>query len=639
MSEKYPTVFSSLRIKNLTLKNRIVLPPMATWYATSFGEVTPRLIGYHRERAAGGVALNIVEFTVVESEGKLDQHMLGIYDDTHIPGLKALVQAVHDAGGKIAVQLSHAGRRARSASNGGRRPWAPSAIAELGGEIPNEMIPAQIEYVQECFQKAALRAKQAGFDAVEIHCAHGYLIHQFLSPLSNRRSDQYGGTLENRSRFSLQTLARVRQAVGDEFPIFCRVSGDEFIDGGSRLAEAKIFARSLEMAGVDCIDVSAGVFETAERTVPPMAMDRGCNIGLAREIKAHVNVPVIGVGRIKTLDEAEALLQDSAADLVAMGRSLIADPELLKKARVGGNIRPCIACNQGCIERLYHGLAIACLVNARAGREYQILALEKTAKPKRIAVIGGGPGGLEFARVASLRGHKVTLFEKEAELGGRFRVASNPPKKSDIKEFVQYLIRSVVESGVEIKTGSSIRAEDLAGMSDFDEVVIAVGGEPMSLPVSEAQSHVALAEDVLQNKVNVGSRVLVVGGGMVGCETAEWLATAGKQAMIVEQLPQVAVDVEARTRKLLLSRLGAHKVDIMCNTRVESLEKDKVVCSQAGVRFEIEGVDTIVLALGYRANSFIAHIESKKLHRIGDCVQPRTAMAAVHEGFLLGAEI
>jgi pyruvate/2-oxoglutarate dehydrogenase complex dihydrolipoamide dehydrogenase (E3) component len=393
------------------------------------------------------------------------------------------------------------------------------------------------------------------------------------------------------------------------------------------------------MAGVDCIDVSAGVFETAERTVPPMAMDRGCNIGLAREIKAHVNVPVIGVGRIKTLDEAEALLQDSAADLVAMGRSLIADPELLKKARVGGNIRPCIACNQGCIERLYHGLAIACLVNARAGREYQILALEKTAKPKRIAVIGGGPGGLEFARVASLRGHKVTLFEKEAELGGRFRVASNPPKKSDIKEFVQYLIRSVVESGVEIKTGSSIRAEDLAGMSDFDEVVIAVGGEPMSLPVSEAQSHVALAEDVLQNKVNVGSRVLVVGGGMVGCETAEWLATAGKQAMIVEQLPQVAVDVEARTRKLLLSRLGAHKVDIMCNTRVESLEKDKVVCSQAGVRFEIEGVDTIVLALGYRANSFIAHIESKKLHRIGDCVQPRTAMAAVHEGFLLGAEI
>jgi 2,4-dienoyl-CoA reductase-like NADH-dependent reductase (Old Yellow Enzyme family)/NADH dehydrogenase FAD-containing subunit len=639
MSEKYAAVFSPLKIKNLVLKNRVVFPPMATWYATSFGEVTPRLISYHRERAAGGVGLNFVEFTVVESNGKLGSHMLGIYDDMHIPGLKALTQAVHDAGGKIAVQLGHAGRRARSTSNGGNRPLAPSPIAELGGEIPNEITPAQIEYIQECFQKAAWRAMQAGFDAVEIHCAHGYLIHQFLSPLSNRRSDQYGGNLENRSRFALQTLARVRQTVGDEFPIFCRVSGDEFIEGGLRLAESKLFAKSLEMAGADCIDVSAGVYETAERTVPPMAMDRGCNIHLAKGIKTQVNVPVIGVGRIKTLEQAEAVLLDSAADLVAMGRALIADPELLKKAPVGGNVRPCIACNQGCIERLYLGVAIACLVNARAGREYQIPALEKAAKPKRIAVIGGGPAGLEFAAVAAARGHKVTLFEKDTKLGGRFRIAYTPPKKIDIKDFVQYLIRSVAESGVEIKTGTSIRPEDLAGMKDFDEIVIAVGGEPMSLPMSGAQSQVAFAEDVLQSKVTPGSRVLVVGGGMVGCETAEWLAAAGKQAIIVEQLPQVAADVEIRTRKLLLNRLETHKVDIMCNTKVESLEKDKVVCSQAGMRFEIQGIDTIVFALGYKPNGHIANAESKKLHRIGDCVQPRTAMAAVHEGFFLGIEI
>jgi 2,4-dienoyl-CoA reductase-like NADH-dependent reductase (Old Yellow Enzyme family)/NADPH-dependent 2,4-dienoyl-CoA reductase/sulfur reductase-like enzyme len=638
--KEYPAVFSPLKIKNLVLKNRIVLPPMATWYATSFGEVTERLISYHRERAAGGVGLNIVEFTVVEPHGKLDLHMLGVYDDAQIPGLTALAQAVHEAGGKIALQLGHAGRRARSSNNRGRRPWAPSPIAELGGEIPSEMNQAQIDYVQECFQKAARRAKQAGVDAVEVHCAHGYLIHQFLSPLSNRRTDPYGGSLENRSRFALQTVARVREAVGDEFPVFCRISGDEFIDGGACLDEAKVFAKSLEAAGVDCIDVSAGVYETAERTIPPMAMERGCNIGLAGEVKSQVKVPVIGVGRIKTLDLAETILQNKVTDLVAMGRALIADPELLKKSRVGGNIRPCIACNQGCIERLYQGVAIACLVNARAGREYQIPSvLEKAPRSKTIAVIGGGPAGLEFARVAAERGHKVTLFEQGTELGGRLRIAANPPNKGEIQEFIDYLERAISELGVEIKLGASVTAEEVAGMQEFDEVVVAAGAEPICPPLPESKLNVVFAEDVLQNKAQVGLTVVVLGGGMVGCETAEWLALAGKKVMVVEQLPQLASDLEVRTRKLLLNRLEEHKVDTMANTRVESVETNKVICSQAGVRFEIEGVDTLVLALGYKANGLLAQSQPKKLHRIGDCTQPRKAMAAVHEGFLLGTAI
>ena len=253
MKADYPAVFSPLTIKSLVLKNRIVMPPMATWFATSCGEVTPRLISYHRERAAGGVGLNIVEFTVVDRKGKLDPLQLGIYDDAQIPALTSLAQAVHEAGGKIAIQLAHAGRRARSSINGGSRPWGPSPIAELGGEIPSEMSEAQIRYIQECFQKAAGRAKQAGFDAVEIHTAHGYIIHQFLSALSNRRTDQYGGGLENRSRFAVETVARVREAVGNDFPIFCRVSGDEFVNGGASLAEAKQFVKILEKAGADLI--------------------------------------------------------------------------------------------------------------------------------------------------------------------------------------------------------------------------------------------------------------------------------------------------------------------------------------------------------------------------------------------------
>jgi 2,4-dienoyl-CoA reductase-like NADH-dependent reductase (Old Yellow Enzyme family)/thioredoxin reductase len=639
MRENYPAVFSPLTIKSLVLKNRIVMPPMATWYATRAGEVTPRLISYHRERAAGGVGLNMVEFTVIDAKGRLDSHMLGAFEDAHIPGLTALAQAVHEAGGKIGLQLSHAGRRARSALNGGARPWAPSPIAELGGEIPSEMTESQIRYVQECFQKAALRAKQAGFDAVEIHTAHGYIIHQFLSPISNRRTDQYGGSLENRSRFAVETVARVRQAVGDNFPIFCRVSGDEYIDGGSSLAEAKLFAQILQKAGADLIDVSAGVLESAERTVPPLAMDHGCNIYLAKGIKQQVKIPVIGVGRIKSLAEAEKLLQEGATDLVAMGRSLIADPELLKKSMNGDNIRPCIACNQGCIERLYYGYAITCLVNARVGREFQMPALTKAPVPKKIAVVGGGPGGMEFARVAAERGHKVTLFEKEKELGGRFRIASKPPKKEEIAEFIDYLSRSVTASGVEVKTGTAVQPEELLQGGRFDEVVVAAGAEPIRLPMAQGQSGVALAEDVLQDKVKLGTKVVIVGGGMVGCETADLIARDDRQVIIIEMLPQVAGDVEARTKKLLLQRLDARKVEILCNTKVEGIEKNKVLCSQAGIRCDLDAVDNIILAIGYKPNPSVSQLRSEKIHKIGDCAQPGKAITAVHEGFLLGATI
>jgi 2,4-dienoyl-CoA reductase-like NADH-dependent reductase (Old Yellow Enzyme family)/thioredoxin reductase len=639
MKERFENIFSPLTIRNLVLKNHLVYPPIGTSYATSFGAVTPRFIGYHRERAAGGVGINFVEFTVVESRARLNPHMLGIYDDAQIPGWKSLVDAVHQAGGKIGIQIGHAGRRARSAINGGFRPWAPSAIAELGGEIPNEMGQPQIDYIQECFQKAAQRAKRAGFDAVELHTAHGYLIHQFLSPLSNRRSDRYGGTLENRSRFALETLARIREGVGDEFPLFCRISGDEFVPGGSSLAEAKEFAKLLEKGGADCIDVSAGVLESAERTVPPMAVEHGCNVGLAEEIKRKVSIPVICVGRIKSLEEAEGILQRKSADLIAMGRALIADPDLPRKSRAGEDVRPCIGCNQGCIDRLYNGMAITCLVNARVGREHQIPSIGRARVSKRIAVIGGGPAGLEFARVASERGHKVTLYEKEGELGGRFRIAAIPPTRGEINEFVDYLIRSVRSLGVKTEMGVSVKPEDLAASGDFEEVVVAVGGAPISLPLSATLSDIAFAEDVLQKKIILGKRVVVLGGGMVGCETAEWLAEQGKQVTIIEKLPEIAGDMEVRTRKMMLARLNSWRVEIICNTSVESLEKDTVICRQGGIRFELGGVDNLVLALGYRANSPNPQSPSKKIHRIGDCVLARRAIEAVHEGFLLGVEL
>jgi 2,4-dienoyl-CoA reductase-like NADH-dependent reductase (Old Yellow Enzyme family)/thioredoxin reductase len=639
MKEKFEKVFSPFTIKSLDLKNRLVYPPMGTSYATSFGAVTPRFISYHRERALGGVGINFVEFTVVEPRGRLNPLMLGIYEDAQIPGWKSLVDAVHEAGGKIGIQIGHAGRRARSAINGGFRSWAPSPIAELGGEIPNEMGQTQIDYIQECFKTAAQRAKRAGFDALELHTVHGYLIHQFLSPLSNRRSDRYGGSLENRSRFALETMARIREGVGEEFPIFCRISGDEFVPGGSSLAEAKEFAKLLEKGGADCIDVSAGVLESAERTVPPMAVEHGCNVGLAEEIKRSVTIPVICVGRIKTLEEAELILRKKSADLIAMGRALIADPELPRKARAGEDVRPCIGCNQGCIDRLYNGMAITCLVNARVGREHQIPSIGKAGVSKRIAVIGGGPAGLEFARVASTRGHKVTLYEKERELGGRFLLAAIPPTRGEIKEFVDYLTRSVRSLGVNTETGTPVKPEDLAASNDFDEVVVAVGAVPISLPLPATESNIAFAEDVLQKKTSLGSKIVVLGGGMVGCETAEWLAEQGRQVTIIEKLPDIAGDMEVRTRKMMLARLDSHRVEIICQTIVEGLGKGSVICRQGGLRFEIGGVDNLVLALGYKTNTLPPQVSSKKIHRIGDCVHPRRAIEAVHEGFLLGVEL
>jgi 2,4-dienoyl-CoA reductase-like NADH-dependent reductase (Old Yellow Enzyme family)/NADH dehydrogenase FAD-containing subunit len=564
--------------------------------------------------------------------------MLGIYDDSHISGLKSLTEAVHEAGGKIGIQIGHAGRRARSSFNGGHRPWAPSPIPELGGEHPNEMQQSQIDYIQECFQKAAKRAKQAGFDAVELHAAHGYLVHQFLSPLSNRRTDAYGGSLENRTRFAVETFSRIREGVGDEFPAFCRVSGDDFLDGGSSLAETKQFVKMLEKAGAEVIDISAGVPESSERVVPTMAVEHGCNVGMTAEIKRQVNLPVICVGRIKNLEEAEAILQGNSADLIAMGRALIADPELPQKTLAAGAVRPCIGCNQ-CIDRIYRGMGIACLVNAQVGREAQDHSFATAPTAKKIAVIGGGPAGLEFARIASARGHQVTVYEKDSALGGKFRIGSIPPHKHELSEFVEYLIQSIRASGVTVQTGVSIGPENLDPLLAFDEVVVAVGGVSIRPPLLGAQANVVLAEDVLEQKVRLGSRVVVIGGGSVGCETAEWIASEGRHVTLIEQLPDIARDMELRTRKLLLQRMAGFKVEIVYHTRVERLERDRAICSQGGVRFEIEGVDTFVLALGCKADPFILQLKNKKVHRIGDCVQPRQALDAVHEGYLLGLEI
>ena len=439
----YPRLFSPITINSMSVENRVVMPPMCTAYATIGGAVTDRLIDYYTARARGGVGLIDVEFTYVHPLGKIFDHMLGIYDDKLVPGLRRLTDSVHSAGAKIVIQIAHGGRRTHSDIIGAV-PVAPSPIPRLNGETPKELSVPEIEELIQDFLTAAQRAKRAGFDGVMIHMAHGYLLQQFLSPLSNLRSDDYGGDFERRARAPLEILKGVRRELGQDYPITCRLCGDEYVKGGFDLNQSVRLSKILEANGMNAIEVSAGTHETPEMMGAPPYHPMGFLSHLSQAIKQEVRIPVGIVGRIHTPEVAQRLLEEGKADLIAVGRGLIADPEWARKAREGRaeTICPCISCNQGCSDRMYFQQDISCTVNPAAGRE-AAYPLTPAGEKKRILVVGGGPAGLEAARVAAMRGHEIQLWEKEGELGGQLNLASLPPGKEDIARFRDFLVREV----------------------------------------------------------------------------------------------------------------------------------------------------------------------------------------------------
>jgi 2,4-dienoyl-CoA reductase-like NADH-dependent reductase (Old Yellow Enzyme family) len=425
-------LFSPIRINSLEIKNRLFMPPMATGYATIRGEVTDRLIAYYVERAKGGPGLITVEFTYVNPTGKLFDHMLGLYDDEMISGLEKLTEAIHQNGAKIAIQISHAGRRTHSNVTGSI-PVAPSPIPRLNGEVPKELSIGEIQRLIGDFVSSAIRAKDAGFDAVMVHMAHGYLINQFLSPLSNRRQDQYGGTIEGRARFGIEIIRGIREHLGEDFPITCRYCADEFMEMGFDIDQSKQVAKLIVQSGIDAIDVSAGTHETDYIMSAPSSIPNGFLVHLSAALKEVVQVPVGIVGRIADPFLAEDILAKGKADFVSMGRALIADPELPLKAHEGRflEIRPCTACNQGCNDRMYQHLDISCQTNPMTGRELDF-KIEPAIEKKRVLIVGAGPAGLEAARVAALRGHEVHLYERDQDLGGQLKLASKPPGKGNM---------------------------------------------------------------------------------------------------------------------------------------------------------------------------------------------------------------
>jgi 2,4-dienoyl-CoA reductase-like NADH-dependent reductase (Old Yellow Enzyme family)/thioredoxin reductase len=630
----FPALFRPFRIGKLEIHNRIVMPPMATNFADGDGSVNDRHIAYYVRRAQGGAGYLTIEHTGILKEGRASANMALIDSDERIPPFKKLVEAIHQAEGKVVIQINHAGRQT-SASVTGSPIVAPSAIpCPVRKEMPRALSVPEIQQIVQAFVRAAGRVKEAGADGVEIHMAHGYLLDQFLSPFSNRRDDDYGGDPSRRLRMPLEVLRAVRNQVGPDFPVICRLSADEYVEGGLKLEDSKEIARALEKNGADALHVSACIAASVYLNHPPYYVAEGVFVHLAQGIKSVVAIPVIAVGRIRTPEMADQILAEKKADLVSMGRALIADPALPLKALQGKTqeIIPCISCNR-CISSIRKG-ALQCAVNPETGRE-EFCKLQKADRPKKVWVIGGGPSGIKSAEIAALRGHQVTLYERKQELGGQFLLAAIPPGKQVLGDFTSYLIRRLKQLPVRIVLGKSF-TPDLLKEEQPDVAIVATGAEPFHPSVEGIQeARVFSVEDALLHAAQIGQRVLVLGGGGIGAEVADHLSEMGKEVTLVEMKEAIALDLVVHLQHFLNKRLRDKGVRILTSTRAVRFEKQSLWVEDSQGTRELPVFDSVVTSLGSKANDELVPILEGKVpavYVVGDASKPREVMEAVSEG-------
>lgn len=661
-------LFEPITIAGMQVRNRIAMSPMGTESATDDGMIPDKIVDYLEARASGGVGLIISEVTVVDQMNPYMPHGVGLWDDKHIASFKRLTDAVHAHGAKLVPQIAHPGPEALSFLFG-NQPMGPSVVfAATTKQISREMTLEDIRKATEQFGEAARRAREGGCDGVEFHAAHSYLMAgSFLSPLRNRRTDAYGGSLEGRLRFCLDVIRQIKARAGQDFPVIIRISADEMMPGGWTIEETQCAAPILVEAGVDAFHVSAGVVpHSSYRVIPPTGTPLGLNRHLSAAVKEVVKVPVLVVGRINDPVVAEDILQRGQADMVVMGRALLADPDLPNKAREGrlDDITPCVGCSIGCFTRLVSLQPLTCVMNPAVQRERE-MALTRAARARKVLVAGGGPGGLEAARVTALRGHQVTLCEKEARLGGQYNLAAVPPLKQELAKTIKYLSTQVQKAGVKVELNTEV-TPDLVAEYAPDVVVVATGGAALVPDIPGVHSQkVVTAHDVLAGRVVVpNGNILVIGGGMVGLEVADHLADPGDNPFIgrtsvtvLEMMDAVGADISGESRALLLPRLRSKGVKMVTSTKVKEILPDGVravntvkeirpdfstACLEGDRETVISGIDLIILAAGARPVDALSNdLKGRvgEVHVIGDARQARRALEAIAEGAEIGRRI
>jgi 2,4-dienoyl-CoA reductase-like NADH-dependent reductase (Old Yellow Enzyme family)/thioredoxin reductase len=642
--KKYGILFQPGRIGNLEIPNRIAMPPMATNYATEDGFVSDQIRAYYEARAKGGTGLIIVEAISIESpRGNTVVRNLALDDDIYIPALEKFVESLHGHGAKVAAQIFHAGASTSRVVTRGEQPVGPSEVTAFTRERSKALTSSEISGLVQKFAEASLRAKKAGFDAVEIHGGTNYLIAQFLSGYWNKRTDQYGGPLENKARFPLDVIGAVREAVGDDFTVWLRINVTDFgLEDGINIDQAKQVSRWAESAGVNAIHATSfgGV---TQPHMGPTVIDHGILLPYAHQIKKVVGVPVIVPGRIDP-DQAVEALEKGQADFVAIGRGLIADPEYPKKLAEGRpeDINPCIGCLECINHIIYKRLPMRCAVNAMCGREHDT-RIEPSQERKNVVVVGGGPSGMEAARVASLRGHRVTLFEKGSELGGLLHAAAVPYKKEDIRRLIAYHKTQLEKLDVDVRLNQLATPDEVADLKP-DAVVIACGA-PAAIPAIPGLNHVlvATAEQALLGEAEIGDRVLVIGGGSTGCETAEYLRDQGKAVALADILERIASDMIPILRSPLLHRLRDKGVALYTEVRGEKIEGNRFTFQHSEGKEQVVEADTFVIAAGGKPmRQAWEGLTSRvpRIYFIGDILDPQGGiLQAVSEGNRVGRSL